>query len=45
MARGDLSDTEWELIGPMLSPGRGRGARPAGVNRRFAKVWGRTLVQ
>jgi transposase len=35
MGRGDLSDAEWELIGPLLPPGRGRWARPAGDNRRF----------
>ena len=35
MGRGDLSDAEWELIGPMLPPERGRWARPAGDNRRF----------
>ena len=35
MSRGDLSDAEWELIGPLLPPERGRWARPAGDNRRF----------
>jgi hypothetical protein len=30
-----LSDAEWELIGPLLPPERGRWARPAGDNRRF----------
>jgi len=35
MGRGDLSDAEWELIGPLLPPERGRHARPAGDNRRF----------
>ncbi|MDZ4140022.1 MAG: IS5 family transposase [Erythrobacter sp.] len=35
MGRGDLSDAEWELIGPLLPPERGRWARPAGDNRRF----------
>ena len=35
MGRGDLSDTEWDLIGPLLPPERGRWARPAGDNRRF----------
>ena len=35
MDRGDLSDAEWELIGPLLPSERGRWARPAGDNRRF----------
>jgi len=35
MGRGDLSDAEWELIGRLLPPERGRWARPAGDNRRF----------
>lgn len=35
MDRGDLSDAEWELIGPLLPPERGRHARPAGDNRRY----------
>lgn len=35
MGRGDLSDAEWELIGPLLPPERGRWARPTGDNRRF----------
>ena len=35
MGRGDLSDEEWELIGPLLPSERGRWARPAGDNRRF----------
>lgn len=35
MARDDLSDEEWELIGPPLPPERGRCARPAGDKRRF----------
>ena len=35
MGRGDLSDAEWELIGPLLPPERGRWARPADDNRRF----------
>ncbi|MFT4055845.1 MAG: transposase [Novosphingobium sp.] len=34
MDRGDLSKEEWELIGPLLPPERGRHARPAGDNRR-----------
>lgn len=33
MGRGDLSDAEWELIGPLLPPERGSWARPAGDNR------------
>jgi hypothetical protein len=35
MGRGDLSDAELELIGPLLPAERGRCARPAGDNRRF----------
>ena len=35
MGRGDLSDAEWELIGPLLPSERGRWARPAGDNRLF----------
>lgn len=35
MGRGDLSDAEWGLIGPLLPPERGRWARPAGDNRLF----------
>jgi transposase len=35
MGRGDLSAAEWELIGPLLPPERGRWARPARDNRRF----------
>ena len=35
MGRGDLSDAEWELVGPLLPPERSRWARPAGDNRRF----------
>ena len=35
MGRGDLSEAEWELIGPLLPPERGRWARLAGDNRRF----------
>ena len=35
MGRGDLSDAEWDLIGPLLPPERGRWARPSGDNRRF----------
>ena len=35
MDRGDLSDAEWELIGLLLPPERGRHARPAGDNRRY----------
>ena len=35
MGRGDLSDAEWELIGPLLPPERGRWARPAGDKRHF----------
>ena len=35
MERGDLSDAEWTIIGPLLPPERGRWARPSGDNRRF----------
>ncbi|WP_438383572.1 transposase [Asaia sp. BMEF1] len=35
MARGDLTDREWAMIGPLLPPERGRWARPAGDYRRF----------
>ena len=35
MDRGDLSDAEWALIGPLLPSERGRWARPAGDNWRF----------
>ena len=35
MARGDLRDEEWALIGALLPAERGRWARPAQNNRRF----------
>lgn len=35
MDRGDLSDAEWDLIGPLLPSERGRWGRPAGNNRTF----------
>jgi len=35
LGRGDLSDSEWAIIGPLLPPERGRWARPSGDNRRF----------
>ena len=35
MARGDLTDEEWEVIGPLLPSERGRWARPSQDNRRF----------
>jgi len=35
LARGDLGDAEWEIIGGLLPPERGRQARPAHDNRRF----------
>ena len=35
MGCGDLSDAEWELIGPLLPSERGLWARPAGENLRF----------
>jgi len=33
--RGDLSDVEWDVIGGLLPPERGRWARPAQDNRRY----------
>ena len=35
MGRGDLSASEWAIIGPLLPPERGRVCRPAHDNRRF----------
>ena len=35
MARGDLSDAEWRLIGELLPAERGRKSRPAQDNRRY----------
>lgn len=35
MARGDLSEKEWALIGALLPAERGRWSRPAQDNRRF----------
>jgi transposase len=35
LARGDLTDKEWAIIGPLLPAERGRWARPAQDNRRF----------
>ncbi|GLQ67374.1 hypothetical protein GCM10007870_29590 [Gluconobacter kondonii] len=35
MARGDLTDQEWAMIGPLLPPERGRWARPSRDNRQF----------
>lgn len=35
MGRGDLTDEEWDLIGPLLPSERGRHARPSGDNRLF----------
>ena len=35
MARGDLSDVEWNVIGTLLPSERGRKSRPAQDNRRF----------
>lgn len=31
MVCGDLSDAEWELIGPLLLPERRRWSHPAGI--------------
>lgn len=35
LARGDLTDEEWALVGALLPPERGPWARPAQVNRPF----------
>ncbi|WP_373319321.1 transposase, partial [Asaia krungthepensis] len=35
MDRGDLSDAEWDVIGSLLPPERGRWTRPAGDKCRF----------
>lgn len=35
MARGDVSDAEWRLIGELLPAERGRKSRPAQDNRRY----------
>ena len=35
LARGDLTDQEWAIIGSLLPPERGRKARPAHDNRLF----------
>jgi transposase len=35
LARGDLSDVEWTIIGTLLPSERGRKSRPAQDNRRF----------
>ncbi|WP_281005306.1 IS5 family transposase [Mesorhizobium sp. DCY119] len=35
MARGDLTDDEWALVGSLLPAERGRWSRPAQDNRRF----------
>ncbi len=35
MARGDLTDEEWGVIGRLLPAERGRKSRPAHDNRRF----------
>ena len=35
LARGDLSNKEWAIIGVLLPPERGRKSRPAHDNRRF----------
>ena len=35
LGRGDLSDAEWAIVGPLLPPERVRWSRPAGDNRRF----------
>ena len=33
MAAGDLTDAEWDLVGPLLPPERGRPGRPGHDNR------------
>ena len=33
MASGDLTDAEWELVGPLLPPERGRPGRPGHADR------------
>src|SRR5215218_379779 len=33
MAAGDLTDAEWELVGPLRPPARGRPGRPGHANR------------
>ena len=35
MARGQVTDEHWAIIGPLLPSKRGRGCRPAHDNRRF----------
>ena len=35
MDRGDLSNAEWAIVGPLLPSERGRWARPARDTRRF----------
>nr|WP_081455372.1 helix-turn-helix domain-containing protein [Roseibium aggregatum] len=35
MARGDLTDAEWDLIEALLPSERGRKSRPAQDNRRY----------
>ena len=35
MAAGDLTDVEWELVGPLLPRERGRPGRPGHDNRRM----------
>jgi len=35
LARGDLSNAEWQLIGELLPAERGRKSRPAQDNRRY----------
>lgn len=35
LARGGVSDKQWDIIGPLLPSERGRGCRPSHDNRRF----------
>ena len=35
MARGDLSDAEWQIVKPLLPAERGRKSRPSHDNRQF----------
>jgi transposase len=35
LARGDLSDAEWRIVGPLLPAEHGRKSRPSHDNRRY----------
>jgi len=45
MGRGDLTNHEWAMIGPLLLPECGRWARPAGDNRLFLNGMLHVLAQ